>query len=332
MITLKNISRWIGFGSCLLLLAGCNSKPAGDNSTAPPKLSIGDGQGSDSGPAGSSPADSGAMNNVQPDTAKGTAAATADKAGDAKQPVDAELEALLAQLEANAKAWQEGKPFDFGPTAAKICQRLETNFDQTQLELAHDAGQLFVMAGAYDAARQVYTALAKAAEKAPDSKFSPPAQEIAHSGLTKLNLLNSAPTIEGTLFGGGKLDWSQYRGKVVLIDFWATWCPHCVEELPDVKQVYEKFHDQGFDIVGISLDDDKKKLADFLDKKQLPWVTLFDEDPSKQGWEGAAMTKAFGIEELPTMMLVDRAGKIVSISARGEGLPQQVEKLVAEKQ
>jgi peroxiredoxin len=105
-----------------------------------------------------------------------------------------------------------------------------------------------------------------------------------------------------------------------------------VEELPDVKQVYEKFHDQGFDVVGISLDDDKEKLADFLDKRKLPWVTLFDLDPAKQGWDGAAMTKQFAIEELPTMLLVDRAGKIVSISARGEGLPQQVEKLLAEKQ
>ncbi len=216
--------------------------------------------------------------------------------------------------------------------AAKVSQRLAADFNQTQLELAHDAAQLFTMAGAYDPARQVYTALQKAAEKAPDSQISTAAREIARAGLSRLNLLNSSPTIEGTVYGGEQFDWSKYQGKVVLIDFWATWCPHCVEELPDVKQIYEKYHDQGFDVVGISLDDDKKALAEFLDKKPLPWVTLFNDDPAKQGWEGAAMTKPFAIEELPTMIMIDRAGKIVSISARGEALAPLVEKLVAEKQ
>jgi len=311
--------------TCLLFLAGCNSQLPGENSTAgPPKLSIADGQGSDNG---------GSSNNIQPSpTTAGTTSANPERSDNSKQPADPELAALLNELKTNAKAWQEGKPFDFGPAAAKISQRLSTDFNQMQLELAHEGGQLFIMAGANDLARQVYTALQNAAEKSSDTQIAQPALEIAHAGLTRLNLLNSSPSIEGELFGGGQLDWSQYHGKVVLIDFWATWCPHCVEELPDVKQIYEKFHDQGFDVVGISLDDDKKALADFLDKKQLPWVTLFNEDPTKQGWEGAAMTKQFAIEELPTMMLVDRSGKIVSISARGESLPQQVEKLLAEKQ
>ncbi len=75
----------------------------------------------------------------------------------------------------------------------------------------------------------------------------------------------------------------------------------------------------------------EEALAEFLDKKPLPWVTLFNDDPAKEGWEGAAMTKPFAIEELPTMIMIDRAGKIVSISARGEALEPLVKKLVAEK-
>jgi peroxiredoxin len=327
------LASWIAILSlpaayCLLILSGCNSKLPGDNSKTPPKLSIGEGQGTDTG--GQRPNDQ--LGGMQADSSNSAAAPTqANPSTDPKQQADPELEAVLNQLETNAKAWQEGKPFDFAPSATKIVERLQTNFNQTQLELAHDAAQLFIMAGAYDDARQVYTALATAAEKASDSKLAPPAQEIAQAGLTKLNLLNSSPIVEGTLFGGGQFDWSAYRGKVVLIDFWATWCPHCVEELPEVKQIYEKFHDQGFDVVGISLDEDKKALADFLDKKQLPWVTLFSDDPAKQGWEGAAMSKAFAVEELPTMILIDRSGKIVSIFARGEVLPQLVEKVLAEK-
>jgi thiol-disulfide isomerase/thioredoxin len=311
----------------LISTTGCNSQPPGQNeASAPPKLSIGAEQGSDSNGAN---ADTASNTSTAANTASGSA--TADQSIDSKNKIDPALQSLLNDLETNAKAWQEGKPFDFAPSAAKISQRLTVDFNQTQLELAHDAAQLFIMAGAYDPARQVYTALQKAAEKAPDLQISTPAREIARSGLTRLDLLNSSPTIEGTVYDGGQFDWSKYLGKVVLIDFWATWCPHCVEEIPDVKQIYEKYHDQGFDVVGISLDDDKKALAEFLDKKPLPWVTLFSDEPAKQGWEGAAMTKAFAIEELPTMIMIDRTGKIVSISARGEAMQPLVEKLVAEK-
>lgn len=311
----------VSFG--LFLLAGCNRTPPGENSAAaPPKLSIGD-QSADNTPPATTPTNMG--------TPDATNSAPAGASANGKQQIDPQLQAILNDLEANAKAWQEGQSFDFAPSAAKVAQRLNSDFSQIELELAHDAGQLFVMAGAYGPARQVYDALAAAAEKHPDLKFSPQAAEIARTGLKKLNVVGSTPKIEGTVFGGQPLDWSKYQGKVVLIDFWATWCPHCIEEMPDVKQIYDQYHDQGFEVIGVSLDDDKKALTDFLDKKQLPWTTLFDDDPSKQGWEGAAMTKPFAIEELPTMIMIDRSGKVVSISARGDALPKLVGKLIAEK-
>jgi len=303
-----------------MFLVGCNSHPSGEISNSPPKLSIGSDQG-DNNPATQS------GNQAPPNSST----ASTGQADNPHAKLDPELEALINQVEDNVKAWQEGKAYDFAPVASKICQRLDAKLDEPNVQLSADAAQVFVMAGEYDSARSVYTALEKAAKDVQPSPLAQMALEIAHGGLTRLNLLNTAPTIKGTVLGGEKFDWNQYRGKVVLIDFWATWCPHCVEELPDVKQVYDKYHDQGFDVVGISLDDDKQKLTDFLTQKKLPWVTLFDDDPAKQGWDGAAMTKPFAIEALPTMLLIDRAGKIVSISARGEELPQQVEKLLAEK-
>lgn len=310
----------------LFVLTGCNRTPPGENSAAaPPKLSMGADQAADTAPPATTPT------NVGTPDATNSSAAPSDNSANAKQQIDPQLQAIINELEANAKAWQEGQPFDFAPSAGKVASRLNADFNQLQLELAHDAGQLFVMAGAYGPARQVYNALAAAAEKQPDSKIAQQAIEIAHTGLKRLNLVGSAPKIEGTVFGGQPFDWSKYQGKVVLIDFWATWCPHCVEEMPDVKQIYDQYHDQGFEVIGVSLDDDKKALTDFLDKKQLPWITLFDDDPSKQGWEGAAMTKPFAIEELPTMIMIDRAGKVVSISARGDALPKLVGKLIAEK-
>ena len=157
------------------------------------------------------------------------------------------------------------------------------------------------------------------------------AKETAATGLKRLNLVGSAPNIQGPVFGGGKIDWAKYKGKVVLIDFWATWCGPCLRELPNVKNVYEKYHDKGFDVVGISLDEDKDALTAFLEKEKLPWKTLFDEDPAKHGFEGVKLAQEFGIDAIPATFLVDQQGKIVSISARGQQLQSQLQKLLGDK-
>ena len=264
-------------------------------------------------------------------TPDATNSAPAGASANGKQQIDPQLQAILNDLEANAKAWQEGQSFDFAPSAAKVAQRLNSDFSQIELELSPRRWTAVRDGRCLWSGSPGVRRIGRRRRKASRFKISPQAAEIARTGLKKLNVVGSTPKIEGTVFGGQPLDWSKYQGKVVLIDFWATWCPHCIEEMPDVKQIYDQYHDQGFEVIGVSLDDDKKALTDFLDKKQLPWTTLFDDDPSKQGWEGAAMTKPFAIEELPTMIMIDRSGKVVSISARGDALPKLVGKLIAEK-
>src|SRR5262249_50279634 len=155
------------------------------------------------------------------------------------------------------------------------------------------------------------------------------AREVAKMGLTRLDWLGKAPKIEGTILGGEKFDWSKYKGKVVLLDFWATWWGPCLRGVPNVKADHERFYDCGVDVVGISLDDDSRALTDFLQKEKLAWPTLLEADSSKRGFD-APLAKKFGVDGIPATFLLDRSGKVAAISVRGDELGKQIEKLLAE--
>ena len=127
-----------------------------------------------------------------------------------------------------------------------------------------------------------------------------------------------------TAVDGSEVDVSKLRGKVVLIDFWATWCGPCIAELPNVLKAYEELHPQGFEIIGISLDQDKSKLEAFVKERGMSWPQYFDG----KGWENDLSTR-YGIRSIPAMWLVNKKGMVVSTNAR-EGLAAEVKKLLAE--
>ena len=132
--------------------------------------------------------------------------------------------------------------------------------------------------------------------------------------------LNKAIDLKFTSVDGKEVDLASLKGKVVLIDFWATWCGPCVAELPNVLKAYEKLHTKGFEIVGISLDSDKSKLEAFTKEKGMTWPQFFDG----KGWKNEIST-GFDIHSIPAMWLVDKNGKLVSTTVRGK-LEAEVEK------
>ncbi len=143
----------------------------------------------------------------------------------------------------------------------------------------------------------------------------------------RLGLVGHAMKIFGTLPDGTKFDPSPLAGKVVLVDFWATWCGPCRKELPNVKRNYERFHDRGFEVVGISLDTDADALNDFLAKEQIRWPVLMGNDATGAGWE-SPLAIYYGVQSVPTAILIDQQGRVVSLNARGDNLTRRLEELL----
>jgi peroxiredoxin len=130
------------------------------------------------------------------------------------------------------------------------------------------------------------------------------------------------PDFEATDLAGNPLRLSRFRGKVVLIDFWATWCPPCRADLPNLRSTYAKFHDEGFEIIGISLDRDRGRLERFLNRESVPWAQSCDG----LAWESPLIRK-LGVLSLPASFLLDRDGRIVARDPRGDALDEALERL-----
>jgi thiol-disulfide isomerase/thioredoxin len=190
--------------------------------------------------------------------------------------------------------------------------------DQASAGLAMQLASAFEhMPGGESAAKRAYETFGPIFATSSNESIRQMADSFAGT-LRRLSLPGNPMEITGTLLDGNAFDQSTLAGKVVLIDFWATWCGPCVAEIPNVLEQYKKYHARGFEVVGISLDQDRSALEKFVSDRKIPWPILF-EPAEGSGWQHPLATY-YGISGIPTVILIGRDGNVISLNARGERL------------
>jgi len=176
----------------------------------------------------------------------------------------------------------------------------------------------FVSYPNFPVAKELYALLSKNVQQsAIASQITKALETDAKTGKGKV-----APAIKMTDVNGKVVNLSDFKGKYVLIDFWASWCGPCRKENPNVVAAYKKYHDKGFEILGISLDSKKEAWLKAIEADGLSWTHVSE----LKGWSNTAAT-VYGVKAVPASFLIDREGKFVGKDLRGEELNKTLEGL-----
>jgi thiol-disulfide isomerase/thioredoxin len=208
---------------------------------------------------------------------------------------------------------------------SKLLAQLEADDIQRGFESTSGVAERMIEINDVEGAKAGWTALLNKYGDHPQAGTQ--VTKIAEGEIAKIDQIGKEPkAFKVKDLGDKDLSVESFKGKVVLIDFWATWCGPCVRELPNLLATYKKYHDKGFEIIGISLDKEDKTLLDkFLTAHpDMTWAQFYDG----KGWKNE-LAQLYGVQSIPATYLIDRAGKVYRIGLRGKALDAAVEKLLA---
>jgi thiol-disulfide isomerase/thioredoxin len=200
----------------------------------------------------------------------------------------------------------------------------------TAMALSQCATQ-FEYSGNVDVAKSLLDIAATQLESTKTPEIKAQIQMAVEGFQKRIGSIGKPLALEGLVDTQGQaLDKSKYEGKVVLVDFWATWCGPCVAEIPNIRRVYDEKHAEGFEVIAVNLDDQRSDLDEFLGENKMPWNVYVSNDPTKAGMD-TALAQELSISAIPFTMLIGRDGNVVAVHVRGKALDEKVQQLLGAK-
>ncbi len=276
------------------------------------------------------------LNNESPDAVNAKMQAFADQLRQMNKAKFAEkIEVKIFQNNVLGYA-MKGNVKEFAKAAAEIDEKVEQAGKDITQSLAQQAMMIAMVSRklpGYEAPEGRMEKYSKVFTEASDPEINKLAGVLEHTilraeGETKFQeSLGKEFLFSGTFIDGSEYNAKDYAGKVVLIDFWATWCGPCCAELPNVKKAYAAYHDKGFEVIGVTCDDpeEEEDLNKFLKDNDISWKQMFDGKavvPGQKTKSGEPITVSeyYGINGIPCPVLIGKDGKVLSLDARGPEL------------
>lgn len=212
---------------------------------------------------------------------------------------------------------------------AELLDQIETRLgdaasDPRIIRLATEAAVVAERGGETGRAIRLYRSLSAMFSKSPDQR-TVAWGAVMEGSARRLELPGKEMLLQGARVDGKPFDWSEYRGKIVLVEFFASWCKDCRLDMPAIRKNYEAYRDRGFDVVSISIDESREDLDRYLQEAGLPWAVLLDNP--KAGPEKSP-SAYYGVFSVPQLILVGRDGKVLSPVIGGKQLGKELENLL----
>ena len=194
-----------------------------------------------------------------------------------------------------------------------------------EIQIAQVTSQVFERAGKTDSAQIILRKTARLLEQSSKKEWKQIANQFKGTA-RRYGLPGHPMKLSGKTLDGKTIDIKDFKGKVVLVQFWASWCTYCLQEMPHLLKLYHTYHEDGFEIIGVNLDDSAERARKIIEDAQLPWPQIFNSQIDTMGMKNPNATY-YGISALPQCILIDRKGNVITLQARGKILNQELERL-----